>query len=112
MEMMTAYETDGVLHVPFLGICFLQLLAVKHTTRTLSGPPSTGLLRSSTQSRPHMHHDTGYETRGASATETPETTRGGGESGPLRPGNPEWAVAGVRRVVQVVAEAGRALASF
>ena len=61
MEMMTAYETDGVLHVPFLGICFLQLLAVKHTTRTLSGPPSTGLLRSSTQSRPHMHHDTKHE---------------------------------------------------
>ena len=61
MEMMTAYETDGVLRVPFLGICSLQLLAVKHTTRTLSGPPSTGLLRSSTQSRPHMHHDTKHE---------------------------------------------------
>ena len=61
MEMMTAYETDGVLRVPFLGTCSLQLLAVKHTTRTLSGPPSTGLLRSSTQSRPHMHHDTKHE---------------------------------------------------
>ena len=100
---------DGVLCVPFLGTCSLQLLAVKHTTRTLSGPPSTGLLRSSTQSRPHMHHDTKHE---APLGETPETTRCGGDLGPLRPGNPEWAVAGVRRVVQVVAEAGRALASF
>ena len=45
----------------FSGPGSLQLLAVKHTTRTLSGPPSTGLLRSSTQSRPHMHHDTKHE---------------------------------------------------
>ena len=110
MEMMTAYETDGVLLVPFLRNLLSAASGCEtHNAHALRAPKHGTAAQFNTIPPTHAPR---YETRGASATETPETTRGGGDSGPLRPGNPEWAVAGVRRVVQVVAEAGRALASF